>query len=81
MSNKSILSKIVGWLFHPPYYRELRSSNPYCHLVFIEKVEKRWGFTFVSEVSYTSDFMAGSTVKSKNRLMKSIYGEHDVYNL
>ncbi|QXG07571.1 hypothetical protein [Erwinia phage Pecta] len=73
------LSKIKKALFHPPYYRALKSPNPDNHLVFIECVEKAWGFTMIRSVSYTSDMFADSIVKGKNRTMKAIYGAHDVY--
>jgi hypothetical protein len=72
---------VHGWFFHPPFYRTLRGANPECHLVFIERVEKIWGFTFISDVSYTSDKFADALVKGRNRAMRSIYGDHDVYNL
>ncbi len=78
---KALLRRIRNKLFHPPYYRAIRSSNPDNHLVFIEKVEKVFGFTFTSDVCYTSDMFAESEVKRKNSFMKSLYGEHDVYHL
>lgn len=76
-----MLSKIASKLCHPPYYRALKSQDPNNHLVFIEKVEKKWGFTFVECVGYTSEPFADSIVESKNITMMCLYGDHDVYHL
>ncbi len=76
---KALLQRIRNKLFHPPYYRALRSPNS--HLVFIERVDKAWGVTFYKDISYCSDMIADNIVKNKNEFLKSIYGDHDVYRL
>lgn len=77
----TILNKIRKSLFHPPYYRKLKSPAPDNHLVFIERVEKMWGFTSYGREVCTSDWIADFIIKGRNRTLKAIYGEHDVYNL
>lgn len=74
-----MFSKIASNLFHPPYYRALKSQDPNSHLVFIEKVEKKWGFTSIDCVGFTSDRFADGLVEEKNAMMRSLYGEHEVY--
>lgn len=79
MHFKNLLKALALKLFHPPYYRMLKPSNPECHLVFIEKVEKNWGWTSIDFVCYTSDLYAETYVKSKNKTMRNLFNNHPIY--